>query len=79
MACVQAYQQIMFGLILSLITTLFLLMVKKFWYSPIILGIALVIALLFNLKVYKTFARPMTTTSIHAAADLDRADTVSLL
>jgi uncharacterized membrane protein YgaE (UPF0421/DUF939 family) len=69
----------MFGLILSLITTLFLLIVKNFWYSPIILGITLAITILFYMKVRKTFLRPMEMTSIHAAADLDRADTVRLV
>lgn len=75
-SAVQLFRQLYFGFYLSVITNLVLLLIKAFWWGPILLGIVLGIATLFWFKVQSTFNRPMTMSSIHAAADFDRADTV---
>ena len=72
----QLFRQLYFCFYLSIITNLVLLLIKKFWWGPILLGVLLAVATAFWFKVQSTFRRPMDMTSIHAAADFDRADTV---
>lgn len=50
--------------------------IKKFIPGPPIALVLLLITILFVMKVRSKFTRPMNLLSIHAAADLDRSDTV---
>jgi hypothetical protein len=74
----QIFDQIYMGMMVMLISYFALFSVKKF-----AIGTALTIPLIILLILYRgaittTFKRPMEVLSLHAAADLDRADKVPI-
>ena len=76
--CVQLYGQLLFGVMTFLIVNLGYFIIKLFAPGPPILVVLIILWLLYNHKVKKKYMRPMQLVSVHAAADLDRADTVRL-
>jgi hypothetical protein len=73
---VQLFDQIFFSICTFLIVNAGYMIIKRFAPGAPILLVVLVIWILYYRKAMKKYSRPMTLISIHAAADLDRADTV---
>jgi hypothetical protein len=72
----QLFDQMFFSVVTFLIVNMGYMIIKRFAPGAPILLVVLLIWILYYRKVVKQYSRPMTLISIHAAADLDRADTV---
>jgi hypothetical protein len=75
-ALLQICDQIFFGLLVALVGNLALFSIKKNGIASALVAPLLGAAVLWRLAVHRTFERPMSNLSFHAAADLDRADRV---
>lgn len=69
----QVFEQVFIGLVVAELSMLGILAAKGFAPSVAIVPL-LVLTALFRHFAGQRFARPMRTLSLHAAADLDRAD-----
>lgn len=76
--CMQIFDQIYVGVMAMMIGYFALFGIKKFAIGATLMIPLLIITVIFRASVDSTFKRPMENLSIHAAADLDRADRVCL-
>lgn len=72
----QIFNQIYVAFLVMLIGYFALFGIKKFPIGTTLMIPLIIIAFVFRRTVATTFTRPMENLSIHAAADLDRADQV---
>lgn len=73
---VQIFNQIYIAFLVMLIGYFALFGIKSFPIGTTLMIPLIIIAIIFRRTVAVTFTRPMENLSIHAAADLDRADKV---
>ena len=74
----QIFDQIYLGMFVMLIGYFALFGIKLFALGTALTIPLIILLVLFKGAVTKTFKRPMELLSLHAAADLDRADKVLL-
>ena len=72
----QIFDQIYFAMMVMLVGYFALFGIKKFAIGTALTIPLFIIMVLYRASITSTFKRPMEVLSLHAAADLDRADKV---